>query len=134
MAEIVIEYFEDLSNCGCTCPHEDAICPDGSKKYYRAVKFKPATSESFLPTEIKDGQVPPDKCIIKSVSIFDNIESLKNGYFRTPAFKKRQRLAAELPLTEKDGVLKKTFSPGHHSWWRSKTFDPSIVYIIEVPE
>ena len=96
MAELSIEYFEDLAATGITCPHEDAFAPDGKQEYFRVLKYNPAASESFLPTVIKEGKPIHDACIAKSISIYDNLEGLINGFFKTPAHKKKKRLIGVL--------------------------------------
>lgn len=130
MADCSIEYFEDLSATGITCPPEDAFVPNGKQEYYRVLKHNPATSECFFPTKIKEySRIKPDACIAKSVSIYDNLEGLINGYYKTPAHKIKQRLIGVLMLTPTDGLLKQTFAAGHHSWWRSRVFTPESVTI-----
>lgn len=132
MSEITIEFFEDLTGLGVACPHIDSFLPDGQKVYFRVIKENPATSDCFLPTPLKEGIPKPDECIAKSVSIFDNLERLVNGYFRTPAHKKKTRNIAVLTLTSKCGLLKQTFAESHYSWWRSKEFQPEGVAVTEV--
>jgi hypothetical protein len=116
-----IEYFENLHNCG-ECPHADAFVPDGVTPYYRVVRHTPVVSESFLPTPVREG-FEIDPCIAKSVSIYDSLDGIRNGYSKTPALKKKQGYVAILVLQPGDGLLKKTFSDGHHSWWRSTGFN-----------
>lgn len=120
-------YFEDLGDCG-VCPHEDAFAPDGAKPYYRVVRHNPLTSESFLPTPVRQG-LEIDPCIAKAVSVYDSLEGIKNGYSKTPALKNKQGHVAVLVLRPEDGLLKQTFSNGHHSWWRSTEFDHTTVTI-----
>ena len=132
MSEIKIEFFEDLSGLEINCPHIDAFTPDGQKAYFRVIKENPATSDCFLPTPLKDGRPKPDDCILKSVSIFDNYDGLLNGYFRTPAHKKKLRNIAVLTLTSRCGLLKQTFAASHYSWWRSMEFQPENVSVTEV--
>jgi hypothetical protein len=127
-----MEYFEDLAALKIICPHEDAFSPDGKQQYFRVIKENISTSDGFLPTEIKDNKLRPDECICKSVSIYDNLEALKNGYFRNPARKKKPRNIAVLTLTEKCGLLKQTFAAGHHSWWRSKEFNPATATVTTI--
>lgn len=130
MAELSIKYFEDLATTGITCPPEDAFIPDGKQKYFHVLKHNPATSNCFLPTKIKeDSRIKPDACIAKSVSLSNSLEGLINAYYKTPAYKKKQRLIGVLRLTHKDGLLKQTFATGHYSWWRSKAFEPESVNI-----
>jgi hypothetical protein len=128
MAADEITYFEDL-NVGCTCPHEDAFVPKGDKTYYRIIKTETVNSECFLPTLIREGRPLPDgfdDCIGKSVSIYDDLQGMINGFFKVQAGKKKNRTIkiGKLQLNETDGVLKQTFdNKNHHSWWRSQAFN-----------
>jgi hypothetical protein len=123
-------YFEDLTNCG-ECPHIDAFVPDGVTAYYRVVRQNPVVSESFLPTPVREG-FEIDPCIAKSVSIYDSLDGIRNGYSKTPALKNKQGFVAILILQPNHGLLKRTFTNGHHSWWRSTEFDHTIVEIQQV--
>jgi len=125
-------YFEELASLGIPCPHIDAFVPDGIQEYYRVIKKNIPPSDNFLPTHIKDSKPKPDACIQKSVSLFDNQEGLISAFFKTPAHKKKARIIGILILSKKDGMLKQTFASGHHSWWRSKEFNPDSVKIVEV--
>jgi len=127
-----IGYFEDLVSTGITCPHMDAFFPNDTQEYYRVIKKDIPLSDNFLPTKIKEGKPRPDACIQKSVSLFDNQEGLISAFFRTPAHKKKTKLIGIFILSQKDGMLKQTFASGHHSWWRSKKFNPHSVKIMEV--
>lgn len=130
-----LTYFEDLESTGITCPHEDAFQANGDKTYFRVLKGVEITSESFLPTPVKnDRPLPPqcDACILKSVSIYDNLEGLINGYFRLPSNKGKKKRIGVLKLNPHDGMLKQTFGANHHSWWRSTAFDHTQVEIKEI--
>lgn len=129
---MIMEYFEDLTALKIVCPHIDAFSPDGQKQYFRVIKGDEPTSECFLPTPPKPGKPQPDDCVCKSVSVFDDLEILKNAYFRIPAFKKKSENVAVLTLTEECGLLKQTFSPSHHSWWRSKKFNPKSAGVTKI--
>ncbi|HEX9504081.1 MAG TPA: hypothetical protein VF974_07265 [Patescibacteria group bacterium] len=120
-------YFENITNCG-PCPHEDAFQPDGVKPFYRVVKHNPVTSDCFLPTPVREG-FEIDPCISKSVSIYDSLDGIRNGYSKTPALKNKQGFIATMILRPEDGMLKKTFSNGHHSWWRSNEFSIETVIV-----
>jgi hypothetical protein len=137
MAEGENTYFEDL-NVGCSCPHEDAFVPKGEKIYYRIIKAEAVNSECFLPIPIRDDRPLPegfDDCIGKSVSIYDDLEGMINGFFKVQAGKKKNRAikVGLLQLTETDGVLKQTFdNKNHHSWWRSQAFNVAAVIVQDI--
>ena len=137
MAESVVNYFEDLSATGIFCPHDDAFVPDGEKEYFRVLKSTPVTSDCFLPTPVKANRPLPDgfdECIGKSVSIYDDLQGMINGFFKIQAKKnkKRQIGVGVLKLNAKDGMLKQTFGKNHHSWWRSQAFEVASVYVQEI--
>jgi hypothetical protein len=136
MNKTAMNYFEDL-NVGCTCPHEDAFVPDGAKTYFRVLKSNELNSDCFLPTKIAitiDKPLPSgfDDCIGKSVSIFDSLEEMVNGYFKLPHNRGKKKHIGILQLKPNDGVLKQTFRKSHHSWWRSQAFDIATVTIKEI--
>lgn len=135
MASVDTTYFEDLAATGITCPHEDAFVPDGSKTYFRVLKSSEANSECFLPTTIKTDKPLPDDfddCIGKSVSIFDSLEGMINGFFKLPHNRGKKKHIGILQLQPNDGMLKQTFRKNHHSWWRSQAFDIATVTIKEI--
>jgi hypothetical protein len=123
-------YFEDLNNCG-VCPHADAFAPDGITPYYRVVRENPLTSNCFLPTPVRGG-FEIDPCIAKSVSVYDSLDGIRNGYSKTPALKNKAGYIATLILRPEDGLLKQTFSNGHHSWWRSTEFNFETVTVQQI--
>jgi len=125
-------YFEDVAATGMTCPHEDAFEPDGVKVYYRYIKGNAVSSDSFLPTALNPALPPPDACIQKSVSVYDSLDGLQNGVFKLPHNKGKKKLIGLVKLSTADGVLKRTFGPGHHSWWRARAFDVTTVIIQEI--
>jgi hypothetical protein len=137
MASNELQYFEDLAATGIICPHEDAFMPDGEKVYYRVLKASPVSSECFLPTVIKTDKPLPDEfdsCIGKSVSIYDDLQGMINGFYKTQAGRKKRKQigVGVLKLNANDGMVKQTFGKNHHSWWRSKTFDLATVTIQEI--
>lgn len=129
-----MEYFEDLNISGQTCPPEDVFFSDGTTEYYRAVLSNPATSDCFIshrlrfPTKV----FSLDECEVRSISLSKTIEGLIHGVFKTPAFKKREKLVGVVVLSEADGAIKQTFAEHHHSWWRSKTFKPENVTVTRI--
>ncbi|HMU60024.1 MAG TPA: hypothetical protein PKD42_17250 [Chitinophagaceae bacterium] len=131
-------YFEDVSSLVITCPHEDAFIPDGRKIFYRIIKSESVDSNCFLPTPVKDDRPLPDgfdDCIGKSVSVYDDLQGMINGFFKVQAGKKTNRTIkiCQLRLCETDGVLKQTFdNKNHHSWWRSQAFSIASVTLQEI--
>lgn len=128
-------YFEDLAATGLPCPHVDAFAPDGERVFYRVLKANEATSDCFLPRRLNPARPIPkecDGCVQKSVSIYDDLQGVINGYFKTHAGKGKKKHIGVLTLQPHDGMLKQTFGPGHHSWWRSSAFDTATVTIQEI--
>lgn len=137
MAEsIVTTYFEDVTAAGILCPHEDAFVPDGERLYYRVLKNNLVSSDCFLPTIVKEDRPLPqgyDNCIGKSVSIYDDLEGMINGFFKLPSNRGKRKTIGLLKLTANDGLLKQTFdNKNHHSWWRSNAFDIATVATKEI--
>lgn len=134
MAEIAIEYFEDLNISGQICPPEDIFLCDGKTEYYRVVKTDPATSDCFISHRLKfpTGVFNCDECEVRSISLSNSIEGLINGFFKTPAHKKKEKLIGVVILCEMDGAIKQTGADHHHSWWRSKTFKPENVTVARI--
>lgn len=130
-----LDYYEELEALGINCPHEDAVKPDGVKDYYRVLKSNPATSESFLPTPLNANKPIPngfDECIGKSVSVYDDLRGMINGFFKLPSNKGKKKFIGVLKLKNTDGRIKQTFDhKNHHSWWRSSDFDIATVTIQE---
>lgn len=130
-----IDYFEEIDILGITCPHEDAFEPNGLKEFYRVLKTNPATSDCFLPTPINSDKPLPrgfDECIGRSVSVYDDLQGMINGFFKLPSNKGKKKYIGILKLKETDGRIKQTFDhKNHHSWWRSRDFDITTVTIQE---
>lgn len=126
-----IDFFEDLTISGETCPPDNAILPDGKKDFFRIVKSNPVTSECFISHRSRFPEKEfPDECKARAISLSDSIESLINGFFKAPAGKKKkEKLVGVVTLKESDGLILQTGAPGHHSWWRSKGFDLDSVII-----
>ena len=130
MPNSTLEFFEDLTETGCTCPPEDASFPNGIKEFYRVVKHNPATTECFFSYKKKNpDKVYSDECEARAISLSDSIEGLKNSYFRTPAGKKKIQLIGLIKLMPEDGMIKQTYGEGHYSFWRSLLFEPSIITV-----
>lgn len=136
MAQTSINFFEDLAAVGITCPHTDAFVPGGEKIYFRVLKNSTVSSDNFLPTIIREGRpLPPgyDNCIGKSVSIYDDLDGMINGFFKLPSNRGKRKTIGLLKLALHDGMLKQTFdNKNHYSWWRSTAFDISTVTTKEI--
>lgn len=107
------------------CPPADAVPAAGI--FFRIAKGLPTESEDYFsqrhlqPDKVFVGE-GIDECIVRSVSVFDNLDQAKMR-LRLPKFRKQTIVAVELEPT--DGVIKKTFGPSHYSWWRSTDFNYS---------
>lgn len=124
-----MEWYEELPE---QCPPVDAAPCTG--RFYRIAKGDPATDGDFFsqrklqPNKVFTG-LGVDECIARAVSLFsDKDDACKR--LKLPKFKHAN--IAEIVLTPKDGVMKKTFSDSHYSWWRSKSFEVSQAIILEL--
>ena len=119
MSALELTYFEDLAATRITCPHKDAFVPNGATPFYRYIKGGEVSSDSFLPTTLNPDLPLPkecDACVLKSVSLYDDLQSLINGVFKLPHNKGKKKTIGLICISEKDGMLKQTFGKGHHSW------------------
>lgn len=113
-------WFEHLPE---QCPPKEAKPCNGI--YYRIAKGVPTESEDYFsqrmlqPEKIFQGE-GIDECILRAVSVFDNPEMAQKR-LKLPKFK--SQVVIKVVLSEKDGVMKKTFGPSHYSWWRSVIFN-----------
>lgn len=117
-----MNWFEQLPQY---CPPADATPCNGD--YFRLANGDPATSADFFsqrklqPNKIFTGN-GVDECITRAVSLFqDKSDAVKR--MKLPKFKRA--VIARVRLEPKDGMMKKTFSGSHYSWWRSTEFDVS---------
>lgn len=104
-----------------SCPPSDAVCPEG-QTFFRLVNPDGITSECFLPTPPKFG--PSAKwtlCHFKSVSIFNTLQDLTRA-LKIGDHKTKSIISLKLPPGS--GLISKTGSSGHYSWWRAAQFDP----------
>ena len=71
-----------------------------------------------------------DECIIRSLSVFDEIAAIKRLKKLIPFM--RSKPIFQVDLTEKDGLVQQTGNDLHHfSWWRSTEFDLNTIKILE---
>lgn len=124
-----MDWFEELPPL---CPPSDAIPCNG--RFYRIAKGNPVDNGDFFsqrklqPNKIFTGK-GIDECIARAISLFSDATDASRR-LKLPKF--RNANVAEVVLLPKDGVMKKTFSDSHYSWWRSKNFEVSQAKIIEV--
>ena len=124
-----MDWYEQLPPL---CPPTDASPCNG--RFYRIAKGNPANDSDFFsqrklqPDKVFVG-LEIDECIVRAISLFsdeaDVVRRLKLPKFRNANI-------SEVILQPKDGVMKKTFSDSHYSWWRSVDFDISQTKIVEV--
>lgn len=110
-------WFEDLPE---QCPPDDALAPTG-QIYYRLVNDLNKIDVDLLSQRYSapKKKFSQDECICCAVSLFKNIEDCEN-ITKLPRHKDKKVLP--LKLVESDGLIKQTFKPSHHSWWRSSKF------------
>lgn len=124
-----MNWYEKLPDL---CPPLDAVPCEGT--YYRIAKGDPATDGDFFsqrklqPNKIFTG-LGVDECIARSISLFADINDAIRR-MKLPKFRNAQ--IAVVTLNLKDGVMKKTFSDSHYSWWRSTDFKVSQAKIEKV--
>ncbi len=123
-----MEWFEKLPD---KCPPEDAVEPN-HEVFYRITKGSQVTNTDFFsqqkedPSKVFIGE-GIDECITRAVSVF-RIKKDAQKKIHLPKFK--GGYIAEITLDKKDGLIKKTFSKSHFSWWRSQYFDITCAKII----
>lgn len=120
-------WYEELPKY---CPPEDAFPPQ-SRIFYRVSEGNPSKDSDFFSQRKlqPQKQFNVDECIARAVSVFEN-KSDAERIAKLPKFK--GCVIAEIALTEKDGLIKKTFSKSHYSWWRTKYFNYRNSNIIQL--
>ncbi len=105
-----------------SCPPASASAPAG-EVYYRLVSSFPPGLEDFRSTrsERPTAYLGNDECVALSVSMHSTETSCK-AMRKYPRL--RTKVVVGLSLPPESGLLKKTFGPDHHSWWRYDGFDP----------
>lgn len=117
------EWFEPLPD---KCPPADSYSVDG-QKFYRLTNNQIPNSDDFTSLRIEFPQkdfLDKPECIVRAISIFADKFDCDN-LLKLPRHKGKKIF--ELTLQSTDGVVKQTFKPSHHSWWRSKSFDINSV-------
>ena len=124
-----MNWYEQLPEL---CPPVDAVPCEGT--YYRIAKGNPASNGDFFsqrklqPNKVFTG-LGVDECVARSISLFSDINDAIRR-LKLPKFRNAQISA--VTLEQKDGVMKKTFSDSHYSWWRSTNFEVSQAKIEKV--
>jgi hypothetical protein len=124
-----MNWYEQLPEL---CPPVDAVPCEGT--YYRIAKGNPASNGDFFsqrklqPNKVFTG-LGVDECVARSISLFSDINDAIRR-LKLPKFRNGQ--IAAVTLEPKDGVMKKTFSDSHYSWWRSTNFEVSQAKIEKV--
>jgi len=108
------------------CPPDNSFEPDGLV-FYRLCASPPPTEEDF---KSQRANCPTcnfnnvSECITHSLSVWDDIDKCLN-LLKLPRHK--GKAAMKLELSSNDGLVLQTFKPNHYSWWRTKSFDISLV-------
>ena len=124
-----MNWYEQLPEL---CPPVDAVPCEGT--YYRIAKGNTASNGDFFsqrklqPNKVFTG-LGVDECVARSISLFSDINDAIRR-LKLPKFRNAQ--IAAVTLEPKDGVMKKTFSDSHYSWWRSTNFEVSQAKIEKV--
>ncbi|MBO4827732.1 MAG: hypothetical protein J5506_10970 [Prevotella sp.] len=124
-----MDWYEQLPPL---CPPTDAVQCGGT--FYRIAKGNPAKDVDFFsqrkmqPNKVFTN-LGIDECIARSISLFSEVNDAVRR-LRLPKF--RNAKVAEVVLQPKDGMMKKTFSDSHYSWWRSTAFDVSQAKTVEL--
>ena len=113
----IIEYLEDLPE---SCPPADAI--NREMVVYRVVTTIPPCEDDFYSQRKKFPFRPfsLDECIVRACSVFDNEYDIRK---KPKLLSKDNVKLIRFKITKMDGKVKKTLSPGHHSWWIYRCFD-----------
>lgn len=125
-----MNWIEELPE---SCPPKDAVIPH-KESFYRVSLGNPAESSDFFSQRKMQGEDKVfrgkgvDECITRAVSVFSCMDDAQK-LLKLPKFKKG--CIALVVLDEKDGMLKKTFSASHFSWWRSADFDYKMAKIVK---
>lgn len=110
------KWFEKLPDL---CPPSTAFSPEGHI-FYRFCKKNPPVDDDFF----SHRKLNPERnyvvseCQAMSVSLFETFEKMKEKQ-KLPHFRKKHII--KISLSADDGLVAKTGSDGHFSWWRSAT-------------
>jgi len=114
-----MEFLENLNLPDITCPPSEAAA--GKFVVYRFVDNVPIKIDDIWSYRILyPAKVFKDECIARACSVYTDSKDLKR-LWKIPNF--RLKKIVSIDIAEKDGVLLKTFSNSHFSWWISKDFN-----------
>ena len=114
-----MEFREDLNIPNVTCPPIEAA--PGKFIVYRLVDNIPIKIEDIWSYRaLYPVKIFPNECIARACSVYADIQDLKKLQ-KMPKFNKKMMVI--INIEEKDGVILKTFTHSHLSWWISKEFD-----------
>jgi hypothetical protein len=118
-----MEYREDLNIPNEICPPLEAV--SGKFTVYRLVDSIPIRIEDIWSYRmLYPAKVFKNECIARACSVYTDSKDLKN-LWKIPNFRLKKIVA--INIEEKDGVLLKTFSNSHFSWWISKDFNLAAI-------
>lgn len=113
------------------CPPLNAEAPDNNKVYYRMARSNPLDESDFY-SQAKVGtkraiQGGDDPCVMRGVSIFDDVKALANAL----GLPRAGKYIVEFTLNEKDGVVLE--GRNHHwTWWKTDKFSISRCATVEL--
>jgi hypothetical protein len=114
-----MEFREDLNIPNVICPPTEAA--SSRLTVYRLVDNIPLRTEDIWSYRtLYPTKVFKDECIARACSVYADYKDLKI-LRKIPKFKMKKMVVID--IEEKDGVLLKTFSNSHLSWWISKEFN-----------
>ena len=121
-----MEWYEELPQ---DCPPDGAYSAEGC--YFRLGSIPPDDSDFWSHRQRFPHKVfQVSECVARSLSIFDDKESVEKLKRLIPAM--RSKPIFQVDLTEKDGLIQQTGNDlRHFSWWRSTEFDLSKIKTID---
>jgi len=104
------------------CPPTDAADPD-DRIFYRLIATNPPTPGDFVSFRIlfPAKVIPESECVVRALSVHDDLQHAKK---KTMVGRFQSYHVAEMTLPKGCGLVKKTRSRHHWSWWMRKSFNP----------
>jgi hypothetical protein len=113
------------------CPPADAA-PPADLVLYRLVESNPPSDKDYWSQrKLKPDQKfsNKDECTIKAVSLFDCSNSCSSIRL-LPTHKNKSEMVLQITLQPESGVVKKSLSNHHVSWWRAKGYFPDTFKVV----